>query len=622
MKVAIANKLLRLCTLVLLFGLFMPGVGKSEGDVPDGFTPLFNGQDLTGWIGVERDLSPYTFFGWSEQERADKLASWSEEFVKDWTVENGELVNNGNGPYATTAKSYKDFELRLEYKTVAQADSGIYLRMTPQVQIWDYTEEGGKWNIHADKGSGGLFNNQKNVSIPLEFADKPFGQWNSFRITLVGDVVNVWLNDKHVVKDTVMENYWDREKPLIEEGPIQLQTHGGEIRWRNIYIKELTPETVSPFRIGIIGTTTSHVPAAVEYFNKMGARGVARPQKVTAVYVGGMPDNPSSWDRREKYAAECAEAGITVYATIEELLENVDGVMLESVDGRPHLEQVRPVIAAKKPVFIDKPIAGALCDVLEIFRLAQENQVPLFSSSSLRYATSLQKMVQERPLGAIVGCAASSPAYLNEKHPDFYWYAVHGVETLFTVMGPDCVSVSRVKTDGADLATGVWNDGRVGTMRGMRQGSAPYSAMVFAEKGVQEAGGYEGYNLLFDQVAKFFETGIAPIDPRETIAMFAFMSACDESWAAGGKQIALADVLNRAREQKTLTATLTLTPDGKVSWNEDAIDITDIATKIDELAKDGTFVRMIVNNRAAAPAKTLQSVLQAIDKAYFAAYWY
>ncbi|MDD3587591.1 MAG: DUF1080 domain-containing protein, partial [Thermoguttaceae bacterium] len=211
----------------------------AQTKAPEGFTPLFNAKNLDGWMGIQRDLSPYKLEQFTSAERKEKQKAWDAEFAQHWYVENGELVNDGKGPYATTVKSYKDFELLIEYKTVAKADSGIYLRMTPQVQIWDTTKEGGKWDRNANKGSGGLFNNKKTSRDALAYADKPFGQWNSFRITIVGDVVNVWLNGIQTVKDLPLENYWNRNLPLIPSAPIQLQTHGGEIRWRNIFIKEL-----------------------------------------------------------------------------------------------------------------------------------------------------------------------------------------------------------------------------------------------------------------------------------------------------------------------------------------------------------------------------------------------
>ncbi len=207
---------------------------------PRGFRALFNGKDLTGWHG----LNPHSVAKLKGEKKAAKLKEMREEFAKHWSVDNGELVNVGTGPYATTNEEFGDIELLVDYKTVPKADSGIYLRGTPQVQIWDTTKEGGKWDRNADKGSGGLFNNSKNApgQLPLEHADRPFGTWNKFRIRQVGSRTWVWLNDKLVVDGAVMENYWDRNKPLPEKGPIMLQTHGGEIRWRNIYVHEIGPD--------------------------------------------------------------------------------------------------------------------------------------------------------------------------------------------------------------------------------------------------------------------------------------------------------------------------------------------------------------------------------------------
>ncbi|HZN36092.1 MAG TPA: DUF1080 domain-containing protein [Pirellulaceae bacterium] len=204
---------------------------------PDGFRPLFNGRDLTGWYG----LNPHSVVKLEGEKREAMLKQMRDDFANHWRVENGELVNSGTGPYATTAEEFGDSELLIEYKTVAKADSGIYLRGTPQVQIWDYTKEGGKWDRNADKGSGGLFNNAKGTpgQLPLVLADKAFGEWNAFRIRQAGAKTWVWLNDKLVVDGAVMENFWDRSKPLPAKGPIMLQTHGGEIRWRNIFLREI-----------------------------------------------------------------------------------------------------------------------------------------------------------------------------------------------------------------------------------------------------------------------------------------------------------------------------------------------------------------------------------------------
>jgi len=207
---------------------------------PEGFTPLFNGKDLSGWHGMP-DFDPYKLAAMSEADRKAQIEKWTDDARKHWTVDKDELVNDGKGAYLTTDKDYGDIDLIIEYKTVPTADSGIYLRATPQVQIWDYTKEGGKWNLGADKGSGGLWNNSPGApgKDPLVLADKPFGQWNAFRIRMVGERVTVYLNNKLVVDHARLENYWDHKKALPRKGPIQLQTHGGEIRWRNMFIREI-----------------------------------------------------------------------------------------------------------------------------------------------------------------------------------------------------------------------------------------------------------------------------------------------------------------------------------------------------------------------------------------------
>ena len=206
---------------------------------PEGFRPLFNGKDLSGWHGN----NPHQGLKLIGDKKAADLAKQRADFPQHWRVENGELVNAGTGPYATTDVAFGDIELRLEYKTVAKADSGIYLRGTPQVQIWDLNQvfDPKKPDRKPHLGSGGLFNNTPVTPgrDPLVVADKPFGEWNAFRIVQQGDVTSVWLNGRMVVDRAKMENYWDRAKPLPAKGPIMLQTHGGEIRWRNLFVKTL-----------------------------------------------------------------------------------------------------------------------------------------------------------------------------------------------------------------------------------------------------------------------------------------------------------------------------------------------------------------------------------------------
>ena len=227
--------------LALLLGMTLAAEAREEAvKAPDGFVALFNGVDLDGWHGMPH-VDPREVAKLPEAKRAAQFAEWTADARKHWSVQGGDLVNDGYGAYLTTDKDYGDIELRIDYKTVAQADSGIYLRGTPQVQIWDTTKEGGKHNLGADKGSGGLWNNSPGApgKDPLVLADRPFGEWNSLRIIQLGARTTVYLNGKLVVDDAPMENYYDRNSPLFPKGPIQLQTHGGEIRWKNIFLREI-----------------------------------------------------------------------------------------------------------------------------------------------------------------------------------------------------------------------------------------------------------------------------------------------------------------------------------------------------------------------------------------------
>jgi hypothetical protein len=213
--------------------------GAATAHPPTGFVSLFNGRDLSGWRGGET-FDHRKLLAMPDEKREEQIFKWTESMKAHWTVQNGELVNDGEGAYATTKKDYGDFELLVEYKTVPKADSGIYLRGCPQVQIWDYTDKA-KFSLGSDKGSGGLWNNSPGApgKDPLVLADKPFGQWNSVHVIMVGARVTVWLNKKLVVDHALLENYYDRKAPVPPRGPIQLQTHGGEIRWRNLFIREI-----------------------------------------------------------------------------------------------------------------------------------------------------------------------------------------------------------------------------------------------------------------------------------------------------------------------------------------------------------------------------------------------
>jgi hypothetical protein len=217
-----------------------PKVVQAAVKPSQGFQKIFNETDFDGWHGMGH-FDPGELEELSDEDRKGKRERNMAEMRRHWRVENGEVVNDGERPYLTTDKEYGDIELRIEYKSVPKADSGVYLRTTPQVQIWDYTEEGGKWEFGADKGSGGLWNNSPRAAgkDPLVLADKPFGEWNKLRIIQVGERTTVYLNEKLVVDHARMENFWDRDKPLRRKGYIQLQTHGGEIRWRNIFLRQI-----------------------------------------------------------------------------------------------------------------------------------------------------------------------------------------------------------------------------------------------------------------------------------------------------------------------------------------------------------------------------------------------
>lgn len=225
------------CIWLLVLGCTSPNGPRREP--PPGFTALFNGQDLAGWWGATTE-NPRKYLALSPEEFRKKHDASLEDIRRHWRAENGELVNDGKGLYLTTDRNYGDFELLVDYRTVPLADSGIYLRGCPQVQIWDYTEKS-KFPLGADKGSGALWNNSSGAlgKDPLVLADKPFGQWNHFRIVMAGSRIWVWLNGKQTVNGAILENYYDRKLPVPRKGPLQLQTHGGEIRWRNLFIREI-----------------------------------------------------------------------------------------------------------------------------------------------------------------------------------------------------------------------------------------------------------------------------------------------------------------------------------------------------------------------------------------------
>jgi len=310
------------------------------------------------------------------------------------------------------------------------------------------------------------------------------------------------------------------------------------------------PQKPKTLRAGIIGLDTSHVTAFTKVLNDPNNTGDLAGVRVVAAFPGGSPDVAASRDRIEGFTATLRDKyKIEIVDSIEKLLEKVDVVLLESVDGRPHLKQVIPVLQAGKPVFIDKPIAGSLADAIQIFELAKKHKVPVFSSSSLRFSPSVRSVRMDPKVGKILGCATYGACSLEEHHPDLFWYGVHGVETLFTVMGTGCKSVVRTHTKGVDVVTGVWEDGRVGSFRGVREGNQAYGATVFGSVSNVTNPVTGGYEPLLVEICKFFHSGTAPVSAEETIEIFAFMEAADESKRQGGIPVTLESVLSKARTQ-------------------------------------------------------------------------
>lgn len=303
-------------------------------------------------------------------------------------------------------------------------------------------------------------------------------------------------------------------------------------------------------KIGIIGTDTSHVPAFTKLLNDKNDPNHIPGARVVAAFKGGSPDVESSRTRVDRFAEEIQQKyGVELVNSIEELCQKVDAVLLESVDGRPHLNQVRPVLKAGKRVFIDKPFAASYADAREIVRLARAANVPFFSSSSLRYAVDVQAIRNSDKHGGITGAFAYGPENFEPHHPDLFWYGIHAVETLYTLMGPGCESVTRVKSEGGDTVTGKWKDGRLGTMRGITQGKQDYGAVAFGMKATLQTPlpMRADYRPMLVEIVKFFQTGVPPIQPEETLEIMAFMEAADLSKARGGVPVLLKEVTDQKK---------------------------------------------------------------------------
>jgi len=305
-------------------------------------------------------------------------------------------------------------------------------------------------------------------------------------------------------------------------------------------------------RAGIIGCDTSHVPAFVKLLNaKRDADDPLAGVRVVAAFPGGSDDIASSRDRVEGFTQQLRDMDIEIVSSIDELLTRVDVVLLESTDARKHLEQIRPVIEAGKPVFVDKPFAPSVADAIAIFRLAEKHEVPIFTSSMLRFVPEIVATKNDSEIGKVTGCDAYSPCSLEATHPDLFWYGIHGVEILFTIMGPGCEQVTRTQTKDTDVVTGVWGDGRVGSFRGLRSGKSDFGALVFGEKAIRHCQRTGSYEPLVAEIVRFFKSGVPPVSAEETIQIIAFMEAAELCKEQPGGIVKIRDVMDAAEAKQT-----------------------------------------------------------------------
>ncbi|WP_293897781.1 Gfo/Idh/MocA family oxidoreductase [Sphingobacterium sp. UBA5670] len=288
-------------------------------------------------------------------------------------------------------------------------------------------------------------------------------------------------------------------------------------------------------KIGIIGLDITHAVAFTRAINTAASNHPYGKFRVVAAYPYGSKTIPLSIERIPKITQEVKQFGVSIVSSIADLLKKVDYVFLETNDGNLHLQQALEVIKAKKPLFIDKPVANSYSDALKIFEAAKKYACPVFSSSSLRYITGLQELDRANIVGADVYC----PAVTEPSHKDLYWYGIHGVEMLFALMGPDCHAVRTIQEQRTSLYVGEWGDGRIASLRGIREGKDDFGGTVFLKDRIVHLGQFMGYGPLLDKILPFFETGVSPVDEKETLAICAFIDAAEESKLNGGKAVLL-----------------------------------------------------------------------------------
>ncbi len=560
--------------LTLIFGLSSVSHAADDGE----WVSIFNGKDLSGWTPKIRHHELGDNFGNTFRVVDGNMSVSYDGYKGPFNDKFGHIFHNN---------PYSHYKFRMEYRfTGEQAEggpgwafrnSGIMLHSPHPAAMGRDQDFPISIEIQLLGGNGSDDRTTANMCSPythIEVDGKVEKRHciNSDSETYHGDQwvtveVEVRGNDsiKHFINGELVMEYQhpqldpkkDESKKVIDErngdrmlssGYISLQSESHPVQFRKIEIMAL-PEDPSrkEIKVGIIGLDTSHVTAFTKLLNDKSHPDYVPGTKVVAAFKGGSPDVESSHTRVDKFTETLnKDFGVEIVDTIEELCSKVDAILLESVDARPHLEQVKPVFEAGLPVFIDKPLAGTLADALEIQRLGKKHNVRWFTSSSYRFYAGM-KALQTQDVGEVRGAMSYGPCHLEEHHPDFFWYGVHPVEALFTVLGPGCESVVRTSTENTDVATGVWSDGRVGTFRGLRNASTPHQVTIFGTKKVaqQQSGG--SYADLVREIVRFFQSGCVPVYPSESVEMFAFMEAADESKRQGGKPVKLSDVIEQAR---------------------------------------------------------------------------
>ena len=301
-------------------------------------------------------------------------------------------------------------------------------------------------------------------------------------------------------------------------------------------------------KVGVIGLSV-HSAAYTEIINSGASNSDFSGCRVVAIFhPAGNPDVEFSEKQLQSFTDTIKGQGVEFVSSIKNLLKKVDAVMLLTNDGRPHLKEIIPVLKAGKPVYVDKPLAASLSEVLAIFKVATKYKVPMFSCSPLRYVKEAQDIREGKVVGKVLGANTYGPAPLQKSHADLFWDGIHAVESLYTVLGgTGCKTVSRTSTDDADVVVGNWDNGRIGVFRGIRKGKSGFGGTAFGDKGIASIGAFNGYRPLVVAIVAFFRSGIAPVSDEETIEIYAFMEAADESKRLGGVPVSLSDVLSKAK---------------------------------------------------------------------------